>query len=148
MPKSTTKSTTKTNSSPPTGKDVIRSLQDVTKGLLFPSETDAPLEPFFWPHETAGAPTVEIVAGHLKVEPADVKSQSLSAFFKPTVTEEDWHNAEEKAEVKRFQALLAALKRDLKAPKVFRVGTVEVTVYVVGQVEGGYAGIKTEVVET
>jgi hypothetical protein len=93
-------------------------------------------------------PTAETVAVHLKVEPATIKTQSLNAFFKPTVAQEEWHNAEEKAEVKRFQALLDVVKSNLKSPKVFRVGKAEIEVYVVGQVADGYAGFKTMVVET
>jgi hypothetical protein len=30
---------------------VIETLKQAAEGLLFPSETDAPLELFFWPHE-------------------------------------------------------------------------------------------------
>jgi hypothetical protein len=40
------------------------------------------------------------------------------------------------------------LKVTLDDVKVFRVGETKVDVHVVGKVEGGYAGLKTLVVET
>lgn len=127
---------------------VLEALQNAAQGLLFPSETDAPIEPFFWPGPAPVTPSVELVASYAEVEAKAVKTQSLNAFFKPTVTEEEWHNAQEKAEVKRFQALLDVVKQSLEAVKVFRIGKVEIEVYAVGRVSDGYAGFKTKVVET
>ncbi len=140
------------------GERVLEALRQASQGLLFPSETDAPIEPFFWSDAAPMTPSIELVASRANVEidafegktqeAKPFKTQSLAAFFKPTVVEEDWHNEQEKAEVKRFQVLLAAVKSNLKTPKVFRVGKVEIEVYVVGQVSDGYAGFKTMVVET
>lgn len=127
---------------------VLEALQSAAQGLLFPSETDAPLEPFFWPEPAPVTPSVELVASHAEVEAKAIKTQSLTTFFKPTLAEEEWHNAQEKAEVKRFQALLDVVKQSLEAVKVFRIGKVEIEVYVVGRVSDGYAGFKTKVVET
>lgn len=127
---------------------VLEALQNAAHGLLFPSETDAPIEPFFWPEPAPVTPSAELVASHAEIEANAVKTQSLVTFFKPTLAEEEWHNAQEKAEVKRFQALLDVVKSDLAATKVFRVGKVEIEVYVVGRVSDGYAGFKTKVVET
>jgi len=74
---------------------------------------------------------------------------SLGVFFKDVITEEDWHNAEEKEEVRKFRQLVLALKKTLKDLKVFKVGKVEADVYIVGRTESGdWAGLKTKVVET
>lgn len=130
------------------GQHVLEVLRQASEGLLFRSETDAPIEPFFWPDAAPVAPSAELVASHAKAEVKAVKTRSLTTFFRPTITEQEWHNAQEKAEVKRFQILRETVKSSLKAAKVFRVGKVEVEVYVVGQVMDGYAGFKTRVVET
>lgn len=130
------------------GEAALEALRQVAQGLLFPSETDAPIEPFFWPDEAPKTPSVEVVAKRLKESPSAIKTQSLATFFKPTLAEEEWHNAQEKAEVKRFQALLDVVKQSLEAVKVFRIGKVEIEVYVVGRISDGYAGFKTQVVET
>jgi hypothetical protein len=57
-------------------------------------------------------------------------------------------NEEERAQVTRFQELVKTLKDALDDVNVFRVGETRIHVYVVGKVEGGYAGLKTLVVET
>ena len=81
-------------------------------------------------------------------EGGTIKTVSLGAFFRPTTKEEDWHNEEEQAEVKRFQGLVAKIKATLEHPQVFRVGETNIDVYAVGAVEGGWAGLQTRVVET
>jgi hypothetical protein len=48
----------------------------------------------------------------------------------------------------RFQELVETLKTTLDDVKVFRVGETRIDVYVVGKSKGGYAGLKTLVVET
>jgi hypothetical protein len=74
---------------------------------------------------------------------------SLDAFFKDVTTGEDWHDAEEKEEVRKFRELVQTLKKALKDIKVFKAGKVEVDVYIVGRTESGdWAGLKTKVVET
>ncbi len=127
-------------------------LQKATEGLLFPSETDAPLVPFFWPLEGEdNAPlSPELVLKLAGAKPdAIVKSTTLAAFFKPAIKEETWHNDEERAEVVRFKALVEAIKSTLQKPQVWKIGAKEqADIYIVGGVEGGHAGLKTQVVET
>jgi hypothetical protein len=130
------------------GEEAVESLRRLSQGLFFPSETDAPIEPFFWPNENAEALSVEVVAKHLGENPTAIKTQSLTAFFKPLVTDQAWHNEAEKVEVKRFEALRDAVKSNLSNAKVFRVGKVEIAVYIVGNVADGLAGLKTDIVET
>ena len=129
--------------------EALQNLRQASEGLLFLSETDAPFEAFFWADEKTAELTPEAVAS-LAGAPADasVKSVKLEAFFRPAVKEEEWHNEEEKVEVERFKALLKTIKETLKGVKVFRIGDAKIDVYIVGQVTGGYAGLKTHVVET
>jgi hypothetical protein len=130
----------------------VEELQRAAGGLMFPSETDAALEPFFWPVQDSknmSAFTSDQLVSMASI-PADapIKMVKLDTFFRPVLKEEDWHNDEEKAEVKRFQELVKTIKETLSDVKVFRAGETNATVYVVGKVEGGYAGLKTNVVET
>jgi hypothetical protein len=126
----------------------LEALKKASEGLTFPSETDAPFTPFFWKAEAVEAPSADLVATQTQSDAGEIRSQSLATLFRPLIQEEDWHNDEEKAEVARFQELLKALKSTLKQPKVFRVGKIEVDIYIVGCVSGGYAGLKTQAVET
>jgi hypothetical protein len=124
-------------------------LQQAAAGLTYPSETDAPWVAFAWP-TAQGEPTA---AGVLKLgrprSKAPVVEQSVDEFFAPLVQEQPWYGEEEKADAAKYQALLEAVKRLLTNPKVFKVGSRKLTVYVVGQAkEGGWAGLKTTAVET
>ena len=68
--------------------------------------------------------------------------------FCSATKEEAWHNERGSKEVERFQALVEMLKTTLEKPQVFRVDETNITVYVVGMVDGGWAGVQTEVAET
>ena len=128
---------------------VIKVLNEATEGLFFRSETDARLEPFFWPAEATSIPTADLVIQLINAPAgAPLKSVTLATFFRPATKNEEWHNEEEKAEVQRFQDLVKTIKSTLKNVKVFRIGETNLDVYIVGIVEGGYAGLKTNVVET
>jgi hypothetical protein len=71
-------------------------------------------------------------------------------FFAIIATQEDnWHDEEERETVKRFQNLVSILKQNLSQLQVFRVGSVEIDVYIVGVTGGGgLAGLSTKLVET
>lgn len=129
---------------------VVTTLQEASEGLLFISETDAPLVPFFWPDENdVDALTPERLRELANISSdAPIESVSLARFFRSATKKEDWHNAEESAAVGRFQRLVETIKSTLKKPVVFRVGKVNIAVYVVGGIEGGWAGLETRVVET
>jgi len=51
-------------------------------------------------------------------------------------------NADERVEVQRFQELVKTLQSTLEDVNVFKIDT---TVFIVGQVEGGYAGLQLKV---
>ena len=64
-------------------------------------------------------------------------------------TEQDWHEAAEKAVVLQYRGLLDAIKKKLADAKVFKVGKTKLDVYIVGKTdEGDWAGVKTVAVET
>jgi Nuclease A inhibitor-like protein len=52
------------------------------------------------------------------------------------------------AVVQRFKQLVQTIKETLKDVKVFLVGKAEKDAYIVGRTDGGWAGLKTKVVET
>lgn len=126
----------------------VQTLEQAAKGLLFPSETDAPFAPFFWPAKDTTL-TPERLAQLAGVPAgATVKTAKLDSFFRPATKEEDWHNVQEQAEVQRFRELVKVIKSTLTDVRVFRVGETSIDVFIVGQVEGGFAGLQTRVVET
>jgi hypothetical protein len=131
-----------------TSDTVLGKLKDASEGLLYISETDAPFTPFFWPGEHEKL-TPEVIRQHAKLkERPDVSVQTLDEFFELVAAEEEWMNDEEKAEARRFQNLQKTLEESLKNIEVFRFGETELDVFIVGSTVGGFAGLRTKVVET
>lgn len=114
---------------------VIAALTRASDGLLYPSETDAPFEPFVWEETKNTATAVRRQAGLSRT--AKCQQVSLDDFFGDLLEE------------KEFQALRAAIESTLSDVKVYRCGSIEVTYFVVGtEKEGRLAGLKTTAVET
>src|SRR5690348_9106324 len=118
----------------------VAALEKASKGLLFPSESEAPFKAFLWPD--AGA---KLSPGRLREltdasEGAAVEELTLDELFQ-TVPSEDQP---------KFQKLADALKQQLSSIKVYKVGDeAEREVYIVGKTtDGAFAGLKTTVVET
>jgi len=138
--------------SSPSPSPIENALSQAAAGLVFTSETDAPLTPFFWPDAQASCSSAitsqDVARGARLPAEAHIEQQSLDEFFEPAVAEEDWQNEDERAEARKFQALVLALKQNLRELAVFRVGEISLDVYIVGRTEGGLAGLQTKVVET
>jgi hypothetical protein len=120
-------------------RSVLDELKKASKGLVFTSETDAPLEPFLWknPGKLTHEQLVELSDAE---EGSDVEEMSLDDFFR-AVPQEDRP---------QFDQLAKVLKQRLTGVKVYKVGDeAEREVYIAGQTpEGQWAGLKTTVVES
>jgi hypothetical protein len=129
-------------------KQLIEELKEATRDLMFMSESDYPFEIVRWKDEKE--PTPEFLRESAKLdESAPVKTQSAAEFFSAATSEPDWKGEEERATAKRFQALVSLLEENLKELKVFRVGEIDIPVYIVGRApSGNWLGISTRVVET
>ena len=130
-------------------RETAAALERAADGLCYQSEMDAPWKPVDWP-AAEGEPTGNEVRrrGRHRAD-APVAEEEVDAFFAPLVQEQDWFGDEEKATAAQYQALFGAVKKLLRNPKVVRVGTRKVALYLVGAApEGGWAGLKTAAVET
>ena len=112
------------------------------------SESDYPFEVFQWVgQEPNTAETLIKRTGHTPDTLVEVVQ--LDEFFRNATQEQDWHNDEEKETVKRYRQLVETLKTNLSDIQVFRLGTVEIDVYIIGQTPSGeLTGLSTKVVET
>jgi hypothetical protein len=118
---------------------VLEELRTAVKGLLFPSETDEPLEAFAWPG-AAGPPTEATLRANIKADKDAPVEQVTLADLAKTIPEESRGD---------FLPLFGLLGHHLSGTTVFRVGEITRDVYVVGRTaDGQYAGVKTKVVET
>lgn len=133
--------------STPSSSATVNLLKQAADGLLFMSESDYPFEGFLWQGQAPLTP--EKLLDHLG-QPSDtaIEVVALDDFFEPATEELDWYGPEERDTAKRFRQLLATIQQQLPDAKVYRVGSVEITVVIVGQVEDDVVGLTTKVVET
>ncbi len=118
---------------------VLDTLRAASKGLVFTSETDAPLEPFAWAESGAFSDSrLRQLAG---ADPDEAVEQTTLDRFFHTVPSED---------KKKFQKLAQTLQHQLSDIRVYKVGDeAEQTAYIVGKTnDGRWAGLKTTIVET
>jgi Nuclease A inhibitor-like protein len=127
--------------------EVCDQLQQATADLLWMSESDYPFEVVTWERGIELNPTAlfpEVTSDEIPVE-----TVTLTDFFAPAIAIEDWYAAEELAQVDRYKELLHAIESNLTEVQVFRVGEVDLTIYIVGKTaDGDLVGLKTQAVET
>jgi hypothetical protein len=119
---------------------VLTILGKAAEGLRYPSETDAPFEPFSWGRADSDL-TPEKAARLAGASAADpVEEQSADDFFQ-------YLDAAENAD--QFRKLRQAVTAQLSGLRVFRIGQVNIDVYLVGRTKDGeWAGLTTHSVET
>jgi hypothetical protein len=120
--------------------DELKPLTDASRGLLYPSESDAPIDAFRWPGKI-GATAKEAVVAQAKAG-RKIEEVSIDDFFAGVEGSDD---------EERFRQLRSVVENTLTAPKIFRVGVGEtkVDVYLIGKTRGGdWCGLHTTSVET
>jgi hypothetical protein len=130
-----------------TDEQILDALREATRGLTFMSESDYPLEVFNW---GAAEPTHEFLRG-LTGEASDtpVETKTATDFFRVAASEPNWKGSEELVTARRFQTVQRLLEQNLTDVKVFRVGSINIPVYVAGRgASGNWLGVSTRVVET
>jgi hypothetical protein len=131
-----------------TENEIFEGIKSLCSGLYYMSETDAEILPFVGGKVkklTREKFAEEIgVTDHSKIEERDFDS-----FFKRLVEIKDWFGEEEKKMAKRFSELRDFLIQNLSDLRVFRIGRIEIDIYVVGIDRAGkIVGFKTKAVET
>ncbi len=128
--------------------DALRAnLDDASSRLLYPSETDAPIHAIS-PDAVARMPSTEDFADviGMTARPA-VRAEPFEVFMQP-LTSGDASTPAEQLRAARFRSLERALRAQLTDLRVYRVGTVDVKVYVVGLTAcGELAGVETTALE-
>ena len=128
-----------------TAKEITDRLSQLADGLLFPSESEYPLEPFTW--ESTSLTPETILERSQKPADSAIESITLEEFFAPVTTDEDWFDDEDREIAQRFRDLQAAIAT-LENVQVFRLGKIEIDVYIVGAIGPDLIGLKTTVIET
>ncbi|MRG93104.1 nuclease A inhibitor family protein [Polyangium spumosum] len=119
---------------------LMQSIEEAAAGLLFPSESDFPIEAYrFGPEE----PSPEVLV-HARGLPLDtpVEQTTVASFFEGVVEGDD-------DTAGRFRALVDLLERELSDLRVYRVGKVDIEAFVLGRHPSGvWLGVTTKLVET
>lgn len=114
---------------------VILELEQLIDGLWWSSESD-----YDW--EVKTFEDLEVM-DEKKLEVVD-----FDKFFASVTKFKSWYEEEERQQVKQYQDLVEYLKSNLTDLKVYRIGEVEVDIYVMGYCESSLIALKTTSIET
>jgi hypothetical protein len=128
---------------------LLDELREAAAGLSMMSESDYPVEVIRW-EARAGGVTPELLRAAAGAETsAPITEQSAAEFFRVATAEPAWKSEAELATARRFQRLLGLLEENLEELRAYRVGEINIPVYVVGRApSGSLIGVSTRVVET
>lgn len=131
----------------PTIQDLVPELEAACDKLLWRSETDYPFEVAILPVDQQ-SPSVDVLLGGYP-ENTPVAIVSLDEFFGQSTLERSWFDSRELTLVERYRNLRDLLETTLENLQVYRIGRVEMDVYLLGQTEDDQViGVKTKIVET
>ena len=123
-------------------------LRRACDGLVYVSETDSEVEPLFGGRAKSSS-SADVLSAIGVSDLRHVTETDFNKFFERWTVEKEWFDASQKKIAKRFQALKHLLERELTDLKVFRVGKIRVTIYVLGlDKDWKVAGVKTSAIET
>lgn len=130
----------------PEEKSFEKQIEEITKDLYYISETDSELFPFAG--EKAEEVSVETILKQLGRN-APVEERSFEDFFKRLTEIQEWFGDEETRAANQFSKLKDFLMKNLKDIKVFKIGKIEIDIYIVGlDRDGILKGVSTKAVET
>ncbi len=130
------------------GQSFLQKLKNAAENLIYISETDSEILPFIG--EKSETVSIESLQKQINFAP-DVKIEEMDFedFFENLIKTQDWFEDEENNAAEKFLKLKKLLEENLKDLKVFKIGEIEIKIYVVGLDEdNNLSGIKTEAVET
>ncbi len=113
------------------------------------SETDRPFEVLQWAGQTTPLTPDRVLQWTGKPQDSPVEVRSLDDFFERLMREQDWHSDQERAIAHRFRTLFELLQQHLSNTQVYRIGEIEIDIYIVGETaSGNLIALQTQSVET
>ena len=125
-------------------------IEALTADLMYPSESDEKIAFFEMELSTTQKLSIADFRMFNGIKPETVITEiSMDDFFKPLIKVEDWFGEEEKKWAEDSMKLKTLLSEKAKDFQIFKVGSVEIDVFVFGKVEEClWMGLKTKVIET
>lgn len=127
---------------------MIDAFAQVSNGLVYISETDAEVVPFIDGEADAVTKEAILKAAGLP-DNTSVEEVDFDQFFARLSAVKNWHGDEETKRAGQYARLSEVLQGYLRELKVFRLGRVQIEIYIAGLDETDHlAGIRTRAVET
>ena len=128
--------------------EIFKALGKACEGLVYISETDAPVIPYRGPKVDRSIKESLVAAVGAQSKGTAVEDDP-ERFFARLTAEKAWFGPAEIKTAKKFQMLKRILTEDLRDLKVVRFGSIRIDIYVVGiDSDGTIMGISTKAVET
>lgn len=132
----------------PAKNKLFEQIKQISEGLYYISETDAEIKPFAG-EKAEAVSKEEILRQTGKEKDTSIEERDFTEFFAYLTEIQDWFGDEEKETAERFGKLKDLLEKNLKDLKVFKVGEIELDIYIVGlNEENRLMGVQTKAVET
>lgn len=132
----------------PAAPGALAALAAAADGLLVPSESDHPLEPFRWDGPGPLTPAALLARRGLPPD-TPVETRDLAAFLDPLAAAHDWLDANQRAAAARFAALRELIAATLSDVRVYRVGRIQISAIIAGTDSAGdTVGLETTLIET
>ncbi len=130
-------------------QDTATTLDEAAAGLMYQSESDEPFEAFEWLGDGEQISTDRLLELTCSPLGTPIVETSFEDFFDGLTKEQSWFGEEERNTAEQFSKLKATIEDNLSRVRVFRLGEVQVAVYIVGITRSGnWAGLKTLSIET
>lgn len=129
-------------------EQILAELKEAIDGLLWMSESDYPFEVIYLKGKTEPShQQLCEMAGVDKDSP--VEARSIEDFFRVAISEPEWKRGEALILAKRHQSLVKLLQENLRDIRVYRVGEINIPIFILGKVPwGNWIGLSTRVIET
>lgn len=130
--------------------EIVKQLEELTKGLFYLSESDYPLEVVVLNQVADNMPVLAaILAFTGQPAGAPVQEETLPYFFRNMTKERATADEETKNKTDCFWLLQSFMEQHLQDVKVYRLGKREIRAFALGKTtDNYYVGFKTIVVET
>ncbi len=129
--------------------EISEKLKQSSADLLMTSESEYPFEVILWTDSNDSLTTEKLLQLTNHPQDSQVEEVELDYLLRNCAYEKEWHDEQQKQNVKKFQTLVQTLKNNLDEIKVYRIGTINIDVYILGKTPSGdLAGLSTKVVET
>lgn len=128
--------------------ELINELKQATQNLQWMSESEAPFEIVTWDCKPDRFDEQKLLQLTDHSEDSPIETVEFDQFFAVPTQVQAWQSEDEIAIAHQYQTLTDVLKQHLQNLKVYRVGEVELDVYILGNTDDTIAGLSTKAIET